>query len=104
MARRRDPKLEKLIEAASVDCDSESDVAMGLCYAMQAHVMFPFAGKVVGEEVLVEGVEEGEGSEVVALCARKGHTYRVRLEDVRLPAKLKGRAWIDAYFQFRGKR
>lgn len=103
MARRRDPKLEKLIDEAAVDCDTESDVAMGLCYAMQEHVKFPFPGKVVGEEVVVEGVEEGEGTEVVALCQRKGRTYRVRLDDVRIKDRPEGAEWIDAYFQFRGK-
>ncbi len=103
MTRRHDPKLEKLIKGAAIDCDSESDVAMSLCYAMQEHVKFPFPGKVVGEEVLVEGVEEGEGTEVVALCQRKGRVYRVRLDDVRVRDRPKGSEWIDAYFQFRGK-
>ncbi len=87
-----------------MDTDSESDVAMGLCYAMQEHVKFPFPGKVVGEEVLVEDVEEGEGTEVVALCRRKGRTYRVRLDDVRVRERPKGAEWIDAYLQFRGTR
>ncbi len=104
MARRDDPKLERLIDEAAVDCDSESDVAMSLCYAMQEHVKFPFPGKVVGEEVVVEGVEEGEGTEVVALCQRKGRTYRVRLDDVRVRDRPKGVEWLDAYLQFRGKR
>jgi hypothetical protein len=103
MARRRDPKLEKLIEQAAVDTDNEEGVAMGLCYAMQEHVKFPFSGRVVGEEVTVQGVEEGEGTEVVALCQRKGRTYRVRLDDVRIRDRPKGAEWIDAYFQFRGK-
>lgn len=104
MARRPDPKLEKLIEQAAVDCDSEEDVAMSLCYAMQEHVKFPFSGKVVGEEVVVKGVEEGEGTEVVALCERKGRIYRVRLDDVRIRDRPEGAEWVDAYFQFRGKR
>ncbi len=104
MARRDDPKLERLIDEAAVDCDSESDVAMSLCYAMQEHVKFPFPGKVVGEEVVVEGVEEGEGTEVVALCQRKGRTYRIRLDDVRVRERPQGAEWLDAYLQFRGKR
>ena len=104
MTRRPDPKLDKLIEEAAVDCDSEEDVAMSLCYAMQEHVKFPFPGKVIGEEVTVEGVEEGEGTEVVALCQRKGRTYRVRLDDVRIRDRPKGTEWMEAYFQFHGKR
>ncbi len=104
MPRRDDPKLEKLIEQVSVDCDSEADVAMGLCYAMQEHLKFPFSGTVVGEEVVVNGVEEGEGTEIVGLCQRKGRTYRVRLDDITVRRRPKGAEWIDAYYQFRGKR
>jgi hypothetical protein len=104
MARRRDSRLEKLIDQAAVDTDDEAGVAMGLCYAMQEHVKFPFPGKVVGEEVTVEGVEEGEGTEVVALCRRKGRTYRVRLDDVRIKERPRGAEWFDAYLKFRGNR
>lgn len=104
MARRDNPKLEKMIEEVSVDCDTEDDVAMGLCYAMQEHLKFPFTGTLVGEEVVVEGVEEGEGSEIVGLCRRRGRTYRVRLDDITIQRRPKGAEWIDAYFQFRGKR
>jgi hypothetical protein len=101
MPRRRIAKLEKLIDQAAVDTDDEAGVAMGLCYAMQEHVKFPFPGKVVGEEVTVKGVEEGEGTEVVALCERKGRTYRIRLDDVRIRHRPKGADWIDAYYRFR---
>lgn len=103
MARRRDLRLNELIESVSVDSDSESDVAMGLCYAMQEHVSFPFVGTVIGEEVIVEGVEEGEGAEVVALCKRKGRKYHLRLDDVHIENPPKGSEWIDAYRQFRGR-
>ncbi len=103
MTRRRNPKLERMIDEVSVDCDSEADVAMGLCYAMQEHLEFPFSGKVVGEEVTVEGVTEGEGTEVVGLCRRKGRVYRVHLDDITIFRRPKGAEWIDAYFQFRGR-
>ena len=73
---RRDPKLEKMIEeVAEQDCETPEDVAMGLCYAIQEHVRFPVAGKVIGEEVTVVGVEEGDGVEVMAICERKGRKY-----------------------------
>ena len=101
MTRRDDPKLDKLIEQAAVDTDTIEDIAMGLCYAMQEHVQFPFPGRVIGEEVSVEGVEEGPGTDVVALCSRKGRTYKVRLDDVVIVRRPKGAEWIDAYLQFR---
>ncbi|MGI0054673.1 MAG: hypothetical protein ACREB9_03775 [Thermoplasmata archaeon] len=99
---RRDPKLEELIqEVAEQDCDTPEDVAMGLCYAIQEHVRFPLPGKVIGEEVTVLGVDEGEGVDVMAICERKGRTYRMRLVDVQLTTRPEGIEWIEAYGQFR---
>ena len=101
MPRLPDSKLERLIEQAAVDCDSDEDVAMGLCYAMQEHTSFPFRGKVIGEEVLVLRVAEGKGTEVMAVCSRRGRQYRVRLDDIKLKKQPKGAEWIDAYLLFR---
>jgi len=101
---RKDPELERLIDSiAEQDCDSEADVAMGLCYAIQEHVRFPITGKVIGEEVTVLGVEESDGLEVMAICERNGRKYRVRLQDIELRERVAGRQWIDAYRQFRGR-
>jgi hypothetical protein len=101
---RKDPKLERLIDSiAEKDCDTEEDVAMGLCYAIQEHVRFPIPGKVIGEEVTVLGVEESHGLEVIALCERRGRKYRVRLQDIELTKRPKGLEWIEAYRQFRGR-
>jgi hypothetical protein len=100
----KDPKLERLIDSiAEQDCDTEEDVAMGLCYAIQEHVRFPISGKVIGEEVKVLGVEESHGLEVIALCERNARKYRVRLQDVELKGRPKGIQWIEAYKQFRGR-
>ena len=98
---RANPKLEKLIEKASVDTDSIADVAMGLCYGIQEHVRFPIRGRAMGEEVSVVGVEESDGLDVIAICERKGRKYRARLQDVRLQERPKGAEWLDAYELFR---
>lgn len=98
---RSDPNLEKLIDQASVDTDTIDDVAMGLCYGIQEHVKFPVPGRVVGEDVSVVGVEEGEGVDVVAICERKGRKYRVRLDDVTISVRPKGIEWLDAYRLFK---
>ena len=101
---RKDPKLERLIDSiAEQDCDSEEDVAMGLCYAIQEHVRFPIPGRVVGEEVSVLKVEESDGLEVMAICERDGRKYRVRLQDIELTRRPVGARWIEAYRQFRGR-
>jgi hypothetical protein len=99
---RKDPKLESLIDSiAEQDCDTDEDVAMGLCSALQEHVQFPISVKVIGEWVSVLGVEQGPGLDVMALCERKSRLYRVRLQDVELKGGRKGDEWIGAYKQFR---
>ena len=99
---RNDPKLERLIDSiAEQDCDSEEDVAMGLGYAIEEHVRFPLAGKVVGERVSVLKVEDSVGLDVMAVCERGGRKYRVRLQDVELLERPPGIEWIEAYRQFR---
>ncbi len=99
---RQNPELAKMIaKVAERDCDTPEDLAMGLCYAIQEHVRFPLRGEVIGEEVSVVGVEEGDGINVLASCVRKGRKYRVELTEVHLTARPKGVEWIDAYAQFR---
>lgn len=99
---RDDPKLERLIDSvAEQDCDSEEDVAMGLVYAIEEHVRFPLAGKVIGEKVSMLKVEDSLGLDVMAVCERGGRKYRVRLQDVELLGRPPGIEWIEAYRQFR---
>jgi hypothetical protein len=78
---RKDPDLERLIDSiAEQDCDSEEDVAMRLCYAIQEQVKFPLDGRVIGEPVKVLKVEESNGLDLLAVCERNGKRYRVRLQ------------------------
>lgn len=101
---RKDPELERLIDSiAGQDCDSEEDVAMGLCYAIQEHVEFPLDGRVIGVPVKVLKVEESNGLDVLAICERNGKRYRVRLQDIELMKRPAGTRWIEAYRQFRGR-
>ncbi len=100
MSGRNNAKLERLIGEATMDCDSPEDAAMGFCYAIQEHVEFPFAGKVVGEEVQVVDIKEGPGIDIEAICERKARRYRVRLVDVKIERRPRGAEWIDAYLQF----
>jgi hypothetical protein len=95
---RKDPELKRLIASiAEQDCDSEEDVAMGLCYAIQEEVAFPLDGRVRGEAVKVLKVEESNGLDVLAVCERNGKRYRVRLQDVELLNGSTGARWIEAY-------
>ena len=101
---RKDPELERLIDSiAEQDCDTEEDVAMGLCYAIQENVRFPLSGKIIGEPVTVLRVEESNSLDVLAVCERNGRKYRVRLQDIELTKRPAGAHWIEAYRQFRGR-
>jgi hypothetical protein len=99
---RKDSKLRRLIESiAEQDCQTEEDIAMGLCNAIQEHIPFPISGKVIGEWVTVMGVEEGPELDVIAVCERKGRMHKVRLQDVEIKAGEKGGEWVEAYKLFR---
>jgi hypothetical protein len=101
---RQDPELERWIDSiAEQECDSEEDVAMGLCYAIQEQVEFPLDGRVLGEPVQVLRVEESNGLDVLAVCERNGKRYRVRLQDVELVKGSTGGRWIEAYRQLLGR-
>ncbi len=76
---------------------------MGLGYAIEEHVRFPLAGRVIGEKVSVLKVEDSVGLDVMAVCERDGRRYRVRLQDVELIERPPRIEWIDAYRQFHGR-
>jgi hypothetical protein len=53
---RTDPeRLEKLIEAATVDCYDEEEQHSGLLTMIEDEVVFPFDAKVMGEIVQITG-------------------------------------------------
>jgi hypothetical protein len=66
---------------------------------LEDRVARPFTALVVGEEVEVRGFDwAGAPHEIVALCRRKGRTYRVNVTALewagRRPA---GAEWFEAY-------
>ncbi len=103
--RPTDPKLEKLIEEATVDAYGPAEQATGFYTMIEENVRFPFMAEVVGEEVEVIAIDLDEnGEELVAQCHRRGKRYSVLLTELEIPAKVPGKEWIAAYFQFMGKR
>jgi Calcium binding len=102
---RRKAKLERLIAEAVLDAYNPAEQATGFYTMMADNVGFPFSAKAVGEDVEVTGVDlDDYGEGLVALCRRKGRTYRIQLTEVELPRSFPGRDWIAAYFQFCGKQ
>jgi hypothetical protein len=92
-------RVRRLIEEALVDAYGE-DVQHGAFLVMlKDRVACPFTALVVGEEVDVQAFDwAGAPHEIVALCRRKGRTYRVNAIALewagRRPA---GAEWFDAY-------
>jgi Calcium binding len=99
-----DPKLEKLIEEATVDAYGPAEQATGFYTMIDENVSFPFTARAVGEDVVVTAVDlDNDGEELLATCRRKGKSYSVRLTELETPTSFPGREWIAAYFQFQGK-
>ena len=91
-------RLEALIEEATVDCYNETEQAAGLFVTIQDHLHLPFTTRILGVEVAVVAVEQGDDDSVVAVCERGGERQRVPLLDLPLPSPPpEGAEWIAAY-------
>jgi hypothetical protein len=70
-------RLRRFIEEALVDAYGEDEQHGAFLVMLEDRVACPFTALVVGEEVDVRGFDwAGAPHEIVALCRRKGHTYR----------------------------
>lgn len=105
MSRRADPKLERLIEEATVDAYGPAEQATGFYTMIEQHVRFPFIARAIGEDVDVLSIDiDDEGEELVAECRRRGKSYQVPLIELEVPTESSGMEWISAYFHFRGRK
>jgi hypothetical protein len=103
MRRRRDPKLEKLIEEATVDAYGVAEQMTGLYTLIEETVEFPFIAKLAGEPIEVLRVDFDEnGEDLVAVCRRGRKEYRIRLLELEIPNSVLGRKSISAFFQYSG--
>ncbi|MBI4590184.1 MAG: hypothetical protein HY725_15230 [Candidatus Rokubacteria bacterium] len=82
-----------------MDCYTEDEQHGGFLVMLQDHVACPFRALVAGEEVEVRGFDwDGTPQGIVAICRRKGRTFRVNataLEWTTRPPV--GAEWFDAY-------
>jgi Calcium binding len=103
MKRSRDPKLEKLIEEATVDTYGAAEQMTGFYTLIEETVEFPFIAKLVGEPVEVLRVDLDEsGEDLVAVCRRGRKEYRIRLLELEIPNSVLGGNSISAFFQYSG--
>ena len=98
-----DSRLRKIIAEATADAHDEEEAVMGFAGLIQEKVFCPFAARVAGEEVQVTGFVEGKGSDLLAVCAKKGKEHRIHVASIEWAGKPpKGSEWIEAYRLWRG--
>ena len=105
MGGHRKSKLDRLIDEAVMDAYGPAEQATGFYTMIEENVAFPVPAKALGEEVQVSGIDlDKDGEELVAVCRRKGRTYKVQLTELEFPNRFPGREWIAAYFHFNGRK
>ncbi len=93
-----------MIEAATVDCNSESEQAAGWFTMIQDSLVVPFETTVLGVPVTVERLDLNRGDQIVAVCARGRDRQPLLILDLPLPTPPpEGAEWIEAYRQWRGE-
>lgn len=105
MANGSDPRqspstdrLREMIEEAIVDCHNEEEQHEGLFVALEEHLAFPFPGLVVGEGVMIIGLDRDPPGEVVAKCVRADRQYRINVTNLEWAGDPPdGAEWIAAY-------
>jgi hypothetical protein len=92
-------RLRRFIEEALVDAYGEDEQHGAFLVMLEDRVACPFTALVVGEEVDVRGFDwAGAPHEIVALCRRKGRTYRVSVTALQWAGRRPvGAEWLDAY-------
>jgi hypothetical protein len=87
-----------MIEEATVDCFNESEQVTGLFTCIEENLAVPFDSVVLGERVVVAGVDLDESVRIVAVCRRGRFRQVISLLEVPLPdPPPEGAEWIEAY-------
>lgn len=90
--------LERLVDAATVDCYDESEERTGLFEMIHEHLETPFATTVLGVAVTVTAIDLTDDDQIVAVCRRSGDVLMISLLDLPLPdPRPSGSEWVDAY-------
>jgi hypothetical protein len=93
-----DARLDALIEEATVDAYGESEQTSGFYTMLEEYLAVPFRTKVLGVEVVVQGIDLTDDDHIVAVCRRGRVRQRMRIVDLPLPdPPPTGWEWIAAY-------
>ena len=87
-----------MVPEATVDCYNDGGEVTGFFTMIGDNLATPFETRVLGVSVLVEGVDQTEDGQIVALCRRGQHRQSIPILDLPLPTPPpEGADWIDAY-------
>jgi hypothetical protein len=96
------PRLEALIEEATVDAYNEAEQAAGFFAMMEDNLRLPFQTEMLGLRVTVERLDMTEDDAIVAICKRGSKRQTVSILDLPLPSPPPaGAEWIAAYKYWR---
>ena len=94
-------KLESLIDEAMVDAYGEDEQFMGMVYALDENLNFPFQAKVLGEVVEVVDIDDRRSDlrrGIMAKVRKGGKEYAFPLSELEPLAPDETTAeWLEAY-------
>jgi len=103
MAKLSQADLDELVEEATVDAYGEDEQLTGFYTMIEENLAFPFATRVLGVEVTVEGIDLTDCG-IAAICVRGTHRQLIAILDLPLPAPPPpGSEWIAAYRHWAGR-
>jgi hypothetical protein len=101
--RKRPSQLDAMVEEATMDANSLDEVISGFLTAMEEHLALPFRTTVLGQQVLVSGLDSGPDDVILAVCQVGKLRQRIPLLELPLPTPPPaGHRWIQAYRKFHG--
>ncbi len=93
-----DDELAQMIEEATVDAYGPSEQVSGFYTMLEENLDLPFSTRVLGVDVVVEGIDLTGSEEIVAICKRGRLRQSIPILDLPLPTPApEGAAWIEAY-------
>ena len=97
-------RLGEMIEAATVDSNSESEQLMGWLTMIVDNLAVPFETTVLGVAVVVERIDLNRSDQIIAVCRRGRDRQSVPILDLPLPTPPPdGADWIEAYRRWLGE-
>lgn len=66
----RKGQLDAMAQEATADCNNEAEQLTGFCTMIDENLAVPFETRVLGVPAIVEGVDQTDDGQIVAMCLR----------------------------------